>query len=342
MKTQYHFPQELETYINGAIFSLYDLYISLFSKSLPFRRYAIRICGKYSKIQDNTTRIYCSNIKFSLQPYERNNRHVILMRVFLEQHLKENLFGAYVLGSLGTYEENSYSDFDALVIIKDEVFKSPSRLARAAQKLNSARSIMYDFDPLQHHGWFVLAEAQLAAYPQWYFPIVLFEHAKSLFKNKGLELTIRCAFEEPTAREIFFSFCENLLNKLQNHNNPKNLYELKVLLSSFMLLPALFIQARDGHGIFKKFSFEAAKSDFSKNEWSIMDEVSNIRANWFYQFSPFKRWLFSNPHPLCRYLAKKFGPPISPELERLLSKQFYERMVHFIQAMKREISLKVA
>jgi len=340
MRSRYQFPRELETYINGAIFSRYDVYISLFSKSLPFRRYAIQICGKYSNIQNNTTRIYCSNIKFSLQPYEGNNRHVILMRVFLEQHLKENLFGAYVLGSLGTYEENSYSDFDALVIIKDEVFKSPSRLARVAQKLNSARSIMYDFDPLQHHGWFVLAEAQLAAYPQWYFPTVLFEHAKSLFKDKGLELTIRCTFEERTAREIFFSFCENLLNKLQNHNNPKNLYELKVLLSSFMLLPALFIQARDGHGIFKKFSFEAAKSDFSKNEWSIMDDVCLIRANWSYRISPFKRWLFARPYLLSRYFVKMYSLKIPDEMKKFLGERFYQRMQRLITAMKSKISLQ--
>ncbi len=49
--------------------------------------------------------------------------------------VKDDLFGAYVHGSLGTYEEIGYSDFDALVIIKDDVFHSRQRLAALAAEL---------------------------------------------------------------------------------------------------------------------------------------------------------------------------------------------------------------
>ena len=53
--------------------------------------------------------------------------------------VKDDLFGAYVHGSLGNHEETGYSDFDALVIIKDNVFHSRHRLAALATKLGAMR-----------------------------------------------------------------------------------------------------------------------------------------------------------------------------------------------------------
>jgi len=184
----------------------------------------------------------------SVSRYEGDHPSVRKMIVFLEKCLKQDSLGGICPGSLGTNEEISYSDFDALAIIKDSVFDDAGRLVQVALKLSAAQSIMFAYDPLQHHGWFVLLEAQLKSYPGWYFPAELFDHMKSLFMDKGLELTIHLNESRKEEKGIFISFCDSILRKLKEHPYPQNLYELKSLLSGIMLLPALYIQAQRRNG----------------------------------------------------------------------------------------------
>jgi len=248
------------------------------------------------------------------------------MMVYLERFLKGDLVGAYVHGSLGICEEIAYSDFDALTILKDEVFESSKRLARAAKKLNHARTIMLNFDPLQHHGWFVLTELDLKCYCNAYFPIELFGHAKSLFNDKGLELKISLRESNSEIEKAFEKMANAIIRKIENRRYPTNLYHLKGLLSEFMLLPALYIQARDRRGIYKKESFNLARVDFDSEEWAIMDEVSEIRTNWNYEISALTKRLMCRPHVLSRYFAKNFAPAIPEKIGCVLSAEFYVRM----------------
>ena len=62
---------------------------------------------------------------------------------------------------------------------------------------------MLDLDPLQHHGWFVLTEADLKFYCNAYFGAELFNHSKSLLNNKKPELTLNL---RDSAEEIFETF----------------------------------------------------------------------------------------------------------------------------------------
>ena len=75
--------------------------------------------------------------------------------------------------------------------------------ARDADDVNRARRRMYEFDPLQHHGWFVLCESDLRYYCTTYFPPILFDYAKALFPRRGVgfEITVR-----PSDGEKFAAF----------------------------------------------------------------------------------------------------------------------------------------
>jgi predicted nucleotidyltransferase len=276
-------------------------------------------------------------IRIQVGPYRGRNPHVYKMVEYLKNQLGKDLIGAYIHGSLGTYEEVEYSDFDALVIIKNEVFESPERLSEVAKKLSNARAIMFNFDPLQHHGWFVLTEADLRAYPEYYFPSELFLYAKSLFPDRGLELEIQIQNSSKQIRESFDKLNSSIIKRMTKKDYPRNMYELKSLMSQFMLLPALYVQVRDKKGIYKKFSFDAAKVDFMEEDWSVMDEVSALRENWFYEISLLKRWLITRPTPLSRFLAKKYSPVIPEQIRRVLTDDFYHRMGHLAITMQRNI-----
>jgi len=246
--------------------------------------------------------------------------------------LYDDLFGAYVHGSIGTYEEILFSDFDALVIIKNDVIFSPKRLAHVLKKLHKALLIMYEFDPLQHHGWFVLIEADFKYYPEDYFPHVLFKYAKSILPGKGNELVVDIPEEVELNRPIN-NIANGIYIKLNKRNYPRNMYELKSFLSQFMLLPALYVQARDKKGVYKKYSFEAAKEDFKMHLWSIMDEVSLIRKEWDYTISPLQQYIMTQPNFLAKKLSKQIAPRIPIHIKRFLSQDFYSRILKLTDSM---------
>ncbi|NIM17572.1 MAG: hypothetical protein GTO45_36625 [Candidatus Aminicenantes bacterium] len=264
-------------------------------------------------------------VKVKVNVYQGSNPHVLEMMEFLSGHLSEDLLGAYVHGSLGTYEEINYSDFDALVILKNEVLQDASRLAKAARRLINARKIMLRMDPLQHHSWFVLTQSDLSDYPQTFFPHELFTYAKSLLPDRGGELEI--AFD-PGIQDYYQPF-KNLLRSIRDKldlKRPRNLYQLKGLLSQVMLLPALYCQARDRKGIFKKYSFQEARKNFTAREWEVLDEISSIRQTWHVHLSLMVKFILTRSTVFSRLFAVHFGPSIPRDLAQQLDDVFYNRV----------------
>ena len=303
-----------------------DLYFSVFVPGLVFAGNASALVQKFRLLSREISAGFTTALHVRIDPYEGQNRHVRRMMSFLSEHLKEDLIGAYVHGSLGTYEEIPYSDFDALAILKDEVFGCPEKLVRTAKKLNYARTIMLDFDPLQHHGWLILTELDLKFYCNAYFPVELFNYAKSLLYDKGLELEIYLRDSNYEIYKAFEEMTDAIIRKIKNRQYPNNMYQLKSLLSGFMLLPALYVQTRDGRGIYKKESFDLARVDFDSLDWAIMDKVSEIRADWNYEVSALKKRMMCHTHVLSRYFAKRFAPKIPERIGSVLTAEFYSRM----------------
>lgn len=336
-KIQNTFHDELTTYINGGIFSRLDLYLSVFIPWVLLTKHAKDIIQKYREFLNEIPADAKPECIVRIELYKGQNEHVRRMMNFLNKHLKDDLIGAYVHGSLGTGEEVAYSDFDALAILKVEVFESTERLAGVARKLNRARKIMLDYDPLGHHGWFVLTELDLKFYCDAYFPVKLFQYAKSLFDNKGLELEISSRESRFETRKAFEKMAETVIRKIENRQYPANMYQLKSLLSQFMLLPALYLQTKNGKGVFKRESFEKAKINFDSVDWSIMDEVSNIRANWNSEISVFKKRMLCSPNVLSRNFAKKYVPTISNRIKEILKDDFYYRMRHLVILMREDL-----
>lgn len=273
----------------------------------------------------------------SVQPYEGSNKYVLVMKDYLEHNLINDIAGAFVIGSLASGEEVPYSDFDAVAIIRTGVFSSRKRLIRTAEKLSAARSIMYGFDPLQHHGWFVLTEADLDCYPDSLLPHGTFLRAKSLLPGAGTDLNLRVMINQDDNRRHFLKLSSSIITAVSQRNYPDNVYRLKALLSSFMLLPALYIQARDGGGIDKKLSFAEAKKDFPSDAWTVMEEVSGIRAVWQYDISALHQWVLTNTSPFVRSFARRHAPLIPQGLHEVLTETFYGRIKDLALTMEERI-----
>jgi hypothetical protein len=325
-------------FLSNGYLNKMDLLISLLAPQYVFKKNSERIIKHFKNISEFSNESDSQKITLSITQYNGETSQVKRMIHYLDLNLSDDLLGAYVHGSLGTYEEIPYSDFDALVIIKDEVFENTKRLSQVALKLIKAKKIMYEMDPLQHHGWFILTENDLKNYPQTYFPHELFEYARSIFPEKGSKLKIYFNPEDQDYKKPFFDLTNSIIKQIELGRIPKNVYQLKGILSQFMLLPALYVQARDKKSVYKKYSFDMAKKDFSEEDWEIMDEISEIRENWHYKMNPIKKKLFTITNPAYRKLITRyFSPKIPNDIKNKLKPEFYNRIKELCKIMSDKI-----
>jgi len=324
----------LSRYVNGAVFSRSDLLRALLTPASVLRRHSGGIIRVLHAYREHLLSSVTTEINLDVEVYRGKNPYVHRMMEYVEQHLKQDVIGAYVHGSLGTYEEIAYSDFDALVILKSGVFESPARLVKVAERLHRAKTIMYEFDPLQHHGWFVLIEDDLPFYCEAYFPVGLFQYAKSLIENRRQPLSISRRDSLYEINDTFENVANSVVRKIDQNQYPTNIYQLKSLLSEFMLLPALYIQRKTGTGVFKKFCFSEARRDFDPDVWHIMDEASMLRQEWAYNLPHWQRRIASGGNALRNYLVGKWAPTIPHHMKLRLTQNFYARMRHLALQMR--------
>lgn len=310
----------------------FELFKFIFLRNSFYKDYALKISAGY-KLNMNAVAGNSEQVTYTVQPYSGSNPYVIRMNNYLQSHLKHDLVDAMVHGSLGNYDEISYSDFDALVIIKNEVLESPARLTRVVRKLNEMRSIMLSMDPLQHHGWFILAEFMFENFDETYFPSVLFNYSKSILHDKPVALHLKTNLHQPYAEKCN-SFIETLSKSLKSKGKIKNMYLLKSELSRFMLLPAMYYAARHGKSIFKKESFAEVKKDFSNAEWQVMNDISSIRNQWDLRWNGVSRQIILKYFYIHHKLLAPFFPPIDAEIKNKIDEGLFDKMITFAGLMK--------
>ncbi|MFK7782972.1 hypothetical protein [Psychroserpens sp.] len=246
----------------------------------------------------------------------------------------DHLFVAVIAhGSFGTNEIIRYSDFDGLIIVKDEFADSDDL---TSFKKESMRFLL-KFDPLQHHGWFQIKESQLKNYPQFYLPYEVLNHSKLIYPILN-NIEINLTFNSDNVD--YKRSLKQLINSIENHSSSESmrLYELKSFLSKVMLLPTMYYSAKMNKGLFKKDSFTVVKGDFSSQEWNCIETASEIRSHWSYSLSAFQNLIMTRPEIIFRRLTKKFvSPKVSNEINKKLNPAFYKSLKLFIKKINKDI-----
>ena len=263
-------------------------------------------------------------VEISCGVYAGNEELVASLQELVSKRVdyQEMLQAIVVHGSFGNEEVIDYSDFDGLLIIREEYRNT----ALLKDFLRRSLRLIYQFDPLQHHSWFFVYDSQFNNWPVNYFPPELFAYAKVIFPATALECTIEYDSAVDYQKPLH-NLLTGLERKLANNHQPTNLYQLKSFLSEIMLLPTLYYQAKHQKAIFKKFSFPEVKDDFSEQAWRAIELSSTMRSNWHYQLNFIQRFFMTIPSKLFRRLTKLvFAPGISKKyqgsLEQLLDGPF--------------------
>ena len=329
LQNQFH--ALVTSFVNGGCLTRADRMRALVSTGAVFRRNASAVCEAYRRVRGQAVDPSLPARVIQVDRYDGDNRLVRAMAQSLSD--TQGWLRVYVHGSLATGEEIPYSDFDALVILGDEVFADDRKLAAVAHRLSDARKYMFRADPLQHHGWFVLNEADLGYYCEAYFPEALFQYSRALF-DSSRQLTIRKRDSSFEMRKAFTDLAMACTETLAAGTFLRNAYLTKCVFSQFMLLPALYLQAKTAEGVYKKCSFDLARRDFTAEEWQCMERVSNLRMEWDVPMGWWRRRLLSVTGPLRNTIVKNASPPIPQRMRLQITPALIGEMMTLVQRMK--------
>ena len=211
--------REISRYVNGCGSSRGVLIQSLVYPRLPYHLRAASVVGSYLQFAESLSSATARELECEVPLYDGSNACVQSMMEQLGP-LQPCLRGAYVHGSLATSDAIPYSDFDALVILKDDVCRDARRLMEVACTLNGLRRTMFEFDPLQHHGWFVLTEADLLFYCDAYFPFELFRYSRSLVPGSSSRIQVAPRDSRREFRMVFERALDGVERKLNRGGGP--------------------------------------------------------------------------------------------------------------------------
>lgn len=269
---------------------------------------------------------------FRWPAYSGNDPSLVGLKQFLAP-VTDDLVTVILHGSTGDGRTTTYSDVDALVIVRDEVFLDVRRLQNLGRQLSRARKFFYRYDPLQHHGWFILAEKDLRQFPEPVLPLEALQDASVLLGKDSLKI-----YYQPQDHAYYklhaLHLTDKLIRQLASGWRPSNVYQLKSLFSEFMMLPVLFQQAKEGRGCSKRDSFSTVAASFPASTWRIMNDISDIRSQWHYQPSSLNRWILTRTNAFFTLLRKRWPTAIPGTLKQRLTPSFYQDMLSLARAMK--------
>lgn len=272
----------LHSLIHLKTISVFEKFMLIFSPKWLLQKKSSLFLSQYSALH-----VIPASVEQNLmiKPYEGTNQTAISLRNCALSQIKEDIEDIIIHGSIADETTCHYSDFDCLIILKDDVLQSVQRLSRLAAKLWKWQKLMLKTDLLQHHGWFVVFSSDFKCWDQTYLPAEALACSKSLLQKKEYELKI---FTNPIEdfKTPFLKLCNELLAITDLKISRMNSYEIKTFISRFFLMPALYYQARYKKGVYKKDSFSLAKNDFAENTWKPVKELSLLRLEWQQAFSP--------------------------------------------------------
>ena len=201
------------------------------------------------------------------------------LKDYANKNLKQYLAGFYLHGSLATKDYiKGWSDVDTFGIVSESSMNNPKSLIELRDRICHIRYFFHKVDPLQHHGAILASECDFGNYCPAYFPLQVLKYAKSFFgHDEPIKYDERDFSNEALARlHWFVKYFRNISEKGEISLNS---YDAKTLLHSVTLFPTLYLQAK-GIIVYKKFSFDIAKKDFSRDCWKAIDNASLTRNKW--------------------------------------------------------------
>lgn len=184
--------------------------------------------------------------------------------------------GARVLlhGSLATDDWTGYRDADLLLLAPAAACASEPALAALRRACLPLLRALHRFDPLQHHGLFVMNDAELAAWPEHVLPLATLQRSLDL-GGDGMRLSV-CPHHDAAAARAEFAW---IVDYLAAARPPRDAYAWKAYASVLMLLPAVWLGAC-GAPAWKGDSFARVARLVPDPLWEPQRWAARLRDAW--------------------------------------------------------------
>ena len=199
------------------------------------------------------------------------------MHGFLSAHplIKSKRISVQFIGSIVLKDPLPYSDLDCLIVLPSLDNWDLNNMVELKKLYRAINYYAYMFDPLQHHGAFVLTETELINGFSSFYPMNLMDKAWGYGRDHYFS----------SSYNIQNKGCMNFINNNQflrrmNYQQelPNSLYNLKYILSSIFLMPVYYYNAKNKFYCKKNSIEKIIKSDdtIGNNfKW-----ISKFRRNW--------------------------------------------------------------
>ncbi|MFC1700635.1 hypothetical protein ACFLZ0_00595 [Patescibacteria group bacterium] len=169
-----------------------------------------------------------------------------------------------------------WSDLDTIIVLNNNVFQDENTFNRARNFFQRFSFICYYFDLLAHHRFFFVTNFDLSYYPQSILPLVVYENCFNLSKKfNSLTFSVReDDFEKYEILNLSWSYITYISQKKYISK-----WHFKKCLSIVLMLPSLLLQTKKIY-VYKKYSFEVIKKEFSELDFNVIDMASQRRNQW--------------------------------------------------------------
>jgi hypothetical protein len=268
--------------------------------------------------------------EFSNKDYNRDRETQLINK--LVKYLSNTTFpllikSFYIHGSYSTMDYvKGISDLDTLIIIKNGTLLDYEKLLELHYICYQSLYYFNQIDPLQHHGYIVLTEADLVYYPQNYFPVILFNYSTSVFASSDVKVCLRVNNKE--RQDIYLQTLKFL--KENKPSDFKDIFHFKLYFQVLQLLPIAYLQ-RKNINVYKRYSFEIFFRYFPESK-ELFDNCETLRNNW--KIPIFKLdyigelilKVINNPN-IILFLNRLFFKNVPKYMDEIFNDEIYERKI---------------
>lgn len=192
---------------------------------------------------------------------------------------RDGLRAAFLHGSLATQDYvKGFSDVEILLLLGREAVEDPDRLLALRGLVQHALPCLYRIDPFQHHGIFLASELDLMAYPQSFFPLILFGQCVNLL-GECEPLVVRERDSGLERRRAIWDLCYLWRRHHLERSLPRNLYQWKARIGTLLRIPRAYLEARCIYAP-RRESIQRAAADFPPDIWSVVEREETRRYEW--------------------------------------------------------------
>jgi hypothetical protein len=227
-----------------------------------------------------------------------------------------------------------FSDYDDLVLVDYARVSGERELDRMEWFLHEVDARFCHLDPLQHHGHWIIAREDLAALDESYIPLSVLNNAICVQGEEEIAYRVDVGSSIRGFKNNLRLTCDGADRWFRKYRQRRiNLYEMKCLVGSFLILPAYAFQSL-GRMISKPDALQRVGELFGPGAVSVIAKCTEIRRKWGYvlesrEFERFRTFgrLFTNGNLHRRYAriaAGRFPVDAFPRLESREVGQFIQ------------------